>query len=264
MASRKTHVGRRDFLIRSVWGAGLGLAWPGMSVGIPEPSPDDLAASTFESGGPVLLFQGDSITDAGRAREDRAPNHMPSLGSGYASLAAGRVLRQYPKRSWQCYNRGVSGNKVFQLADRWETDCLDLSPTVLSILIGVNDFWHTLDGRYEGTVERYERDFRALLRRTREALPEVALLIGEPFALREGGHVNDRWYPTFDEYREAARRVAEDFGASWIPYQSIFDEALEEAPASYWAPDGVHPSLAGSALMARGWVAAFQSVVEAK
>lgn len=263
MASEDAHIGRRDFLRSSTLGVGLGLTLSGVPIRESGELPGDTAVSTFDGDGPVLLFQGDSITDAGRSREEQAPNHMPSLGSGYVSLAAGRVLRQYPGHSWQCYNRGISGNKVFQLANRWEMDCLDLAPDVLSILIGVNDFWHTLDGSYDGTVERYERDYRTLLDRTQEALPEVTLILGEPFALRGGKSVNDQWYPKFNEYRKAAKRISEDFETAWIPYQSIFDEAQDRAPASYWAPDGVHPSLAGSTLMAQAWMEAFHSIVEA-
>lgn len=253
---------RRQFLKHSAWSVGLGLAWPHAPDLTSDASPDIASVEPPGPDGPVLLFQGDSITDAGRDKDEPVPNQTNSLGFGYAGLAAGQVLRQYPERSWQCHNRGISGNKVFQLADRWETDCLDLAPDVLSILIGVNDFWHTLDGSYDGTVERYETDYRALLDRTLEALPEVTLILGEPYALRGGSAVDDAWYPIFTAYREAAQRVADDYADAWIPYQSIFDEALEQAPASYWAPDGVHPSLAGNALMAQAWMNAFRSVIE--
>src|SRR6267378_2689227 len=137
--------------------------------------------------GDVVLFQGDSITDAGRGREKAGtPNEQPGLGSGYAWLAAAELLVDHPTEQLKVFNRGISGNKVFQLADRWQADCLDLKPNVLSILIGVNDLWHKLDGKYDGTVEIYERDYRALLERTRKALPKVKFVICEPFVLRCG------------------------------------------------------------------------------
>ena len=146
------------------------------------------------------------------------------------------------------------------MAERWQADCLDLRPDVLSILIGVNDFWHTLSSGYDGTVSVYERDYRALLERTREALPGVALIIGEPFAVTGGTAGSDAWYPAYAEYRAAARRVADDYGAAWIPYQSIFDDALERAPVEHWCPDGVRPAPAGNYLMAQAWVEAFLTV----
>ncbi|HYG34759.1 MAG TPA: GDSL-type esterase/lipase family protein, partial [Clostridia bacterium] len=151
------------------------------------------------------------------------------------------------------YNRGISGHKVFQLAERWQADCLDLQPNVLSILIGVNDFWHTLDGNYKGTVEAYERDYRLLLERTLKALPKVRLVICEPFVLK-CGVVKDRWFPDFDAYRAAARRLAERFHATFIPFQSMFDEATRYAAPDRWAGDGVHPSGDGASLMAHNWL----------
>jgi lysophospholipase L1-like esterase len=204
----------------------------------------------------VILFQGDSITDMGRSREQGdKPNDPAGLGSGYASIAAAELLVDRPGDGLQIFNRGISGNKVFQLADRWQTDCLDLKPNVLSILIGVNDFWHTLDGKYDGTVEVYERDYRKLLIHTRQALPKTKLVVCEPFVL-QCGSVDQKWFPPFDGYRAAARRAADAFGATFIPLQSMFDVAVRYAPPAHWAADGVHPTAAGAALMAFNWVRA--------
>ncbi len=204
--------------------------------------------------GEVILFQGDSITDAGRSREKAGtPNEQPGLGNGYAWFAAAELLVDRPTDNLKIFNRGISGNKVYQLAERWQADCLDLKADVLSILIGVNDFWHTLDGKYTGTVEVYERDYRALLGRTRKALPKVKLVLCEPFVLRCGA-VNDKWFPEFDKYRAAARRIAEAFRTTYIPFQTMFDEAVKYAPPEQWAKDGVHPSPAGASLMAHEWL----------
>jgi lysophospholipase L1-like esterase len=205
--------------------------------------------------GAVVLFQGDSITDAGRRREQYYANDGGGMGAGYVHQIVTELLGRHPKKQLRCYNRGISGNKVFQLAGRWEDDGLNLQPDVLSILIGVNDYWHTLDLGYEGTVQTYERDYRALLDRTKKALPDVRLVIGEPFVVRGGSAVKpERWFPAFDAYRDAARRIAQDYRAAFIPYQSVFDEALKVAPVSYWCPDGVHPSLGGAYLMAKAWL----------
>lgn len=206
------------------------------------------------SPGDVILFQGDSITDTGWSREKGGtPNNQAALGSGYAWLAAASLLTDRSKDGLKVYNRGISGHKVFQLAERWQRDCLDLKPNVLSILIGVNDIWHTLNGNYKGTVQIYENDYRALLERTRKALPQVKLVVCEPFVLKCGA-VNDKWFPEFDAYRAAASRVAKDAGAVFVPFQSMFDTAIQFAPAEHWAKDGVHPSSAGAALMAHTWL----------
>ncbi|HEX9794501.1 MAG TPA: SGNH/GDSL hydrolase family protein [Planctomycetota bacterium] len=206
--------------------------------------------------GDLVLFQGDSITDAGRSREQAAePNSQPALGNGYAWLAAAGLLVARHDEDIRVFNRGISGHKVPQLTARWDADCLDLAPDVLSILIGVNDIWHTKSGNYDGTVVTYERDYQALVARTRAALPEMRLVVCEPFVLRCGA-IDDSWFPEFDEYRAAARRVADTNGATWVGFQAMFDRAVELAPPEHWAKDGVHPSSAGAALMADTWLAA--------
>jgi len=203
--------------------------------------------------GAVILFQGDSITDAGRSREQAdVANEQPGLGNGYAWLAASQLLVDRPDDKLTIFNRGISGNKVFQLAERWQTDALNLKPDVLSILIGVNDIWHKLNGQYDGTVEVYEKDYLALVKRTKEALPDVSLVICEPFALRCGA-VNSTWFPEFDDYRAAAKRVADEAGAVFVPFQEMFDRAAKLAPPERWAKDGVHPTADGAALMAHTW-----------
>lgn len=204
--------------------------------------------------GDVVLFQGDSITDAGRdRRREGNANDARALGTGYAFLTAAGLLADHCDARLTTYNRGISGHKVFQLADRWDKDCIALKPDVVSILIGVNDIWHKLDGRYDGTIEIYERDYRALLERTRRELPGVKLVICEPFVLRCGA-VNDKWFPDFDGYRAAARRVATAFDAVFVPFQTMFDEAVRTTAPNYWAGDGVHPTIAGAELMAQTWL----------
>ncbi|MGE5419746.1 MAG: SGNH/GDSL hydrolase family protein [Chloroflexota bacterium] len=208
------------------------------------------------SKGNVILFQGDSITDAGRNKEDNSYNNTRALGSGYAMLAAAALLVKYASSDLKIYNKGISGNKVFQLAERWEKDCIDLKPDVLSILIGVNDIWHKLNGQYNGTVEIYRKDYTALLERTKKALPNVKLVICEPYAVKGVKAVDDKWYPEFYDYQKAAREIADKFGATFVPFQKVYDEAQKRAPGSYWTPDGVHASFAGAQLMAKAWMEA--------
>lgn len=206
----------------------------------------------------VILFQGDSITDAGRNKEDTTFNNPRPLGSGYALLAAAALLEKYASLNLKIYNKGISGNKVYQLAERWDKDCLEIKPDVLSILIGVNDIWHKLNGQYNGTPEIYRRDYIALLERTRKALPNVKLVICEPYAVKGVKAVDDKWYPEFYEYQKAARDIADQFGATFIPFQKVYDEAQKHAPGVYWTGDGVHASLAGAQLMASAWMTALK------
>ncbi len=204
--------------------------------------------------GDVVLFQGDSITDAGRSRKaENRPNHPQGLGRGYPFLIGGDLLVAHPELNLKVYNRGISGHKVPDLQARWQKDCLDLKPALLSILVGVNDIWHKMNGNYDGTVETYDTGFTALIAQTRKALPDIRIVICEPFALRCGA-VKDSWYPEFDQRRAVAKKVAKEAGAMWVPFQTMFDEAIAAGTKpEYWAGDGVHPTLAGHTLMGKAW-----------
>lgn len=212
--------------------------------------------SSYFSVGDVVLFQGDSITDAGREKQREMPNSASSFGTGYAAITASWLLAEFPEMELTIYNRGISGNKVYQLEERWEKDCLDLEPDVLSILIGVNDYWHMRGGGYDGTPEIYENDFRALLNRTRSAFPGIKLVICQPFVLTGTSAVDDTWLEPFSAYQQIAAALSEEYDAVWVPFQERFDEAVELAPATYWTGDGVHPSMAGAQLMATSWLEA--------
>lgn len=245
------HNSRRNFIKKAALGGFI-------TVSIPE-----ILSASMVSGGVkkntllknnIILFQGDSITDSGRNKEDNSYNNARALGSGYPLLAGAALLEKYASLNLKVFNKGISGNKVFQLAERWDKDCLDLKPDILSILIGVNDIWHKLNGEYNGTVDTYKDDYIALLERTKKALPDVKLIICEPFAVNGVKAVNEKWYPEFYGYQKAASDIAMKFGATFIPYQRIYDEAQKQAPGVYWTPDGVHPTLAGAQLMAQAWL----------
>lgn len=248
---------RRNFLRNAALGTvGLAAIPEILSAAMPSaPKRKKGLLSNLEKGD-VILFQGDSITDAGREKEQQLANSPKSFGSGYAFLAASTLLNEYASKELVIYNRGISGNKVFQLSDRWQKDCLDLNPQVLSIMIGVNDFWHKLTGNYDGTVEKYETDLRLLLFLTKKMLPNVKLIIGEPYVVLDGSAVDEKWFPEFDAYRQSAKKLATEFETIFIPFHSIFEEAQKYAPGRYWTGDGVHPSMAGAALMAEAWVKA--------
>jgi lysophospholipase L1-like esterase len=111
-----------------------------------------------------------------------------------------------------------------------------------------------INGKYDGTIDTYRNDYRALLKKTKEQLPDVRLIIGEPFAVSGIKAVDDKWFPAFFQYQQAAREIAESVGAVFIPYQEIFNKAQKLAPGAYWTHDGVHPSIPGNQLMAHAWL----------
>ena len=245
---------RRNFL-KKVSISSLGL------LSIPAISEFKLKESTIKNIPDNLnvLFQGDSITDAGRNRGSYYANNGRGMGGGYVYQIVADLLGAFPEKGFRCYNRGISGNKVYQLSDRWEDDCLQLKPDVLSILIGVNDFWHTLTQSYGGTAKTFESGLRALLDRTLKSYPDIKLILGEPFAVKGGTAINENWDKNFPGYPLAVRNIAKDYKAAFVPYQKVFDDALKMAPASYWCADGVHPSMAGSYLMKNAWMEALSN-----
>ncbi len=209
----------------------------------------------------IVLFQGDSITDALREKNNPQPNDASSLGNGYARLAAARLLADSPGVT--VHNRGISGNRVWHLRDRWDADCLALKPTVVSILIGVNDTWHgvaknqPVDTPEGGTsLPEFDRIYRELLDRTKRSLPGVKLVMGEPFVLECGAVLEMNFHPDIDKRTQLVHAIAEDYADVFVPFQSVFDEAVKRAEPAYWAHDGVHPTLAGHQLMADVWLKA--------
>lgn len=200
--------------------------------------------------GSVILFQGDSITDAGRDKKVLEPNDGKALGKGYAAMAAGEILAAHPELKLSCFNRGISGNKIPDLAERWEEDAIKLKPTVLSILIGVNDLWHTFafGNKYKATVADYETGYRELIDRSLEQIPGVQIVICEPFTTRT---TDD--FKALADYRAVAKKLADEKKLCFVPFQSLFDDAVQAAPAEFWLWDGIHPSMAGYAIMVRKW-----------
>jgi len=198
-----------------------------------------------------ILFQGDSITDGNRGRNED-PNHI--LGHGYQFIIAARYGSLFADRQLTFLNRGVSGDTVRKLAQRWQVDTLDLKPDVLSILIGINDQAAGV------SFADYERILDQLLQDARAANPKVKLVLGEPFALPVKGYAEPaKWREVSEglkKRQEIVARLARKYGAALVRFQQAFDSACRRAPAAHWIWDGIHPTYAGHQLMADAWVQA--------
>jgi lysophospholipase L1-like esterase len=200
----------------------------------------------------TILFQGDSITDMGRGRT-LDPNHI--LGHGYAFIIAAREGADYPDDRLTFLNRGVSGNETGDLEARWQTDTLDLKPDVLSILIGVNNVGHKLKAEQPFSVDEYQRSYDRLLSETVKALPNIKLILCEPFFGEGKGtkaHL-DQWKAIMPQVDSVVEKLAAKYHAPVVHFQKMFDEALKRAPIDYWIWDGVHPTYSGHQLMADEW-----------
>ena len=186
----------------------------------------------------VILFQGDSITDCGRNRED-----PDSLGDGYVNLIAGTLARNHSQSNLKLINRGISGDKIRDLQLRWDADCIDISFDILSILVGVNDTLIT-------PAELFEEEYRMLLKRTTGELNSTIILC-EPFLLLGD---NNAYRDDLNPKIEIVHRLSEEFSTLLLPLDKIFRKSCSLHPPEYWAPDGVHPTPAGHALIAKSWI----------
>lgn len=196
----------------------------------------------------TFLLQGDSITDAGRNRENDA-----ARGHGYATLMAARLMYDHPGQ-FKVINRGISGNRVVDLYARIKKDFLNLKPDYLTILIGVNDVWHDYEDEANGVSdEKFRKVYDLLIEELKSELPDLKIYILEPFVLR--GTATDAHWEEFNREvllrARSARWIAEKHNLPFIELQSKFDQACEKCEPSYWLGDGVHPTAAGHELIAQ-------------
>lgn len=202
----------------------------------------------------ILLFQGDSITDAGRSRMSVGPNSPDGMGFGYPRLIMEHLLESSPNKHFQYYNRGVSGDRIQDLARRWAHDALRLEPDLISILIGVNDTWNYLYLGMGSSPDEFRLIYRQILENTRAELPGVALVLCEPFVLLTG-EVTEEWDEDITSRQKYVRELAGEFGGLFVPFQSALDKAVSEGiPAHRLLEDGVHPTEQGHRLLADYWI----------
>jgi len=210
----------------------------------------------------IILFQGDSITDCGRSRED-----FSEIGKGYPMLVKAQLGFENPGE-FEFQNRGISGNRIVDVYARIKSDIINLKPDYMSLLIGVNDVWHELGGRYNGvSAEKFEKIYDMLIEEILKELPNIKIMILEPFVLEAEATAATEIEPERWEYFKkevplraiAARRIAEKYNLSFIGLQDVFNEVCKQAPASYWLRDGVHPTPMGHWIIKNEWMKVFKS-----
>jgi len=200
-----------------------------------------------------ILFTGDSITDCGRFKDQPA-----SLGQGYALMAAGELSFRYPSEAFTFVNTGLSGHKITDLLARWRRDCINHKPDIVSILIGINDVLREFLRDDGVSAIRFEELYNIILEETISSLPGVKIILCEPFILDTEALATNYNHPIQELQirQQAVKRLAQKHGCIFIPLQAAFDSALKTAPATFWVPDGIHPSPAGHNLIAREWAKA--------
>ena len=193
----------------------------------------------------VVLFQGDSITDCGRDRND-----ITSLGNGYPQIVANIYRTMFPKRNITFINKGISGNRVRDLLARYDEDFLAIKPDFISILIGINDVWRAFDRNDPCPLERFEQEYDLLLTKIRTDMPDTKIMVISPFVLHS---LPDRetWQPDLDPKIEVCEKLAAKHNCIYLPMQSIFNKAVKrDYTPKELAEDGVHPTHFGHAYIA--------------
>lgn len=234
--------------VRDGEGAGYVGYWKGDRRALNEiiPQRRSQMSSLLLQSGARILFQGDSITDAGRFGDPAG------LGSGYVNVLAGWLAGRYPELNLTVLNRGTSGHRIYDLEERWSADAIELQPDWLSILIGINDTWRRYDSNLISAPADFEACYRRILDRIiKETSANIIML--EPFLLPTPA---DRiaWREDLDPRIAAVRRVACDYAALYLPFDGLFAAAATRQPAPYWLHDGVHPTAAGHAFIAQTWL----------
>lgn len=210
----------------------------------------------------VILFQGDSITDCGRARDNNI-----NVGVGYPLLVKAELGAKNPNE-YTFYNRGVSGNRVVDLYARIKKDFINLKPDYASIYIGVNDAWHEINDKNGVDTKKFEKIYTMLIDEIYAVLPEIKLIIIAPYVLHgpataDSEAIPNRWelfQKDVAEKVEVCTRIADKYNLPLIELQPAFNKACEKAEPAYWTADGVHPTAYGHQLIKELWLEAFDKI----
>ena len=199
----------------------------------------------------IILFQGDSITDGNRGRNSDL-NHVH--GHGYQYIIAAELTADNLDKNVEFINRGISGNRIADLYGRWAEDCLNLKPTILSILVGVNDIIFNWEHKSGSDPERYEKIYRYLLDEVKKQNPDTLIVIMEPFfGEKKEEELNTFFKENIGGYAAAAKKIAEEYGAVFVPLQDMIDSCKEKTDIYNILWDGIHPTTCGHELIARRW-----------
>lgn len=229
-----------------------------------------LTSITIQAKGLKILYIGDSITDGnwggggGKPSSERNTSDMNHIyGHGFMYICAAHYMGKYPEKEYEFFNRGISGNTLDDLEKRWEKDVIDINPDILSILIGINDVNIYLRKKDRGTFDfnAWEEKYRKLINEVKSNNPNIKIILASPFVVPTGKMKEnkdfDKCSKMIDRCISIVEKIARDYHAIYLPYQSMFNELLNTTPTTqsrYWIWDGVHPTAAGHQRMAEVWI----------
>ena len=215
-----------------------------------------------------ILFFGDSITDMGRNRDNPNSDNVFAYGCGYPIFVASELYKKDPV-NYEIVNRGISGNRVVDLYARIKSDVWNEKPDVLSILIGVNDVWHEVCGKNGVEIDRFDRVYRMLIQDTLKVLPNLKIILCEPFVLKgtatqDTEEIPDKYNQFLQvyEYAKVVKKIAADFNLPFVSLQDKFNSKAQKYGVTPFLYDGVHPMIAGAKLICDEWLKVFNQYIE--
>lgn len=202
-----------------------------------------------------ILFQGDSVTDAGRDR-----SQFSDMGFGYPKYASAMLEDAFPDIDFAFVNLGISGNRTEDLVARMQSDFIEIQPDIVSILIGINDVWHhyAFSCTYTSS-EAFEQNYTTLLEEIKQKT-NAKIMIIQPFLIDVPDKQNLK--AELAEKQEIIARLAEQYADVYLPMHEIF-EADKAEDKTVYAADGVHPTEDGACLIAQKYLEAISPLIEA-
>ena len=215
----------------------------------------------------VLLFQGDSITHGGRVESTWDMNHV--IGHGYQDFVAQTLGVDNIERNPKIINRGISGDNIEKIYARRNEDIIDIKPTIMSILDGTNDATaYILRGIDTSCTENFNRTYRKLLDTVLEALPDLKLIICQPFRYimpdSTDYDINARLIDDVKERSRIVEKIASDYNAVFVRFWDALDEYVNKYPVKQIVWDGIHPTYVGHGIMARCWLETIEKAYSQK
>lgn len=201
-----------------------------------------------------LLFQGDSITDAGRDRTD--PHN---LGHGYPFYAAEELKRRWPEKEFEFVNLGVGGDQTKDLVARLQSDFIDQQPDIVSILIGVNDTWHHAAAKDWIPGDVFEARYRTVLEAIKQRTNARIMMI-EPFIVPVNEERCSFYVDLFPKI-QIIRALAREFADAYLPLDGLLAALAVTHPLSDFSNDGVHPNASGSQIIGQLYAEAIAPLI---
>ena len=206
--------------------------------------------------GSKIVFIGDSITDAGRARP-AGEGLFNALGTGYVAQVDALMAAADPTSRIRVVNRGCGGNTVLDLKARWQEDVLDLQPQWLAVMIGINDVWRQFDSPLQNcgvALDTYRQTLESLIAQAKPDLSGLVLMT--PFVVEKSK--DDSMRAVMDQYGAVVRELATQYDAVFVDTQAAFDVALAHNHPTFYAWDRIHPTQTGTMIIARAFLRAVQ------